>query len=58
MLLDWSEKQMIEDAFLIGLASKGTISLNDLNNMNIETYLYTAKRAIEICKKMGHIEEK
>jgi hypothetical protein len=58
-LLDFSEFVLVNDAIQVGLATKGVFSLDNLKEMELDTYTYLVSESREIVKKLyGESKEK
>jgi hypothetical protein len=50
--LDIIEESVIDNAFYVGIASKGAITYNDLRSMELNVYRHTLHKANEIIKQL------
>ena len=56
--LDLSQKELLFEAFYIGLASKGSITFDNLKSMEMDNYKYCLKLKDDILKQLYGEEKK
>jgi len=57
-LIDFNEKKLIDDAVFVGLASKGSISLDNMKEFPFPVYKYLMETVRGVLSKLGIIKEK
>lgn len=55
--IDLTHELILENVFVIGMASKGAVTYAEVKAMDIDLYDYARIRGVEICKALGLLKK-